>query len=236
MGEILAVAGQLFAQSQNSIEAAAQNIANIATTGYKRRVSYVEAADPRTTTGDASLKIAAATDFAPGKAILTGHPFDFAISGSGFFALRAPESGTIVYTRQGQFHRDADGRLISANGMILQGSDGVDVVVPASGVDVASDGMLSQAGEPIAKLGVMAAANQSAMTRSENGMFSADPAAMTPVDRPGVSGSRLESSNVSMGDEMVTMMIALRRAESAQRLVQAYDDAMGRALTAFGQA
>jgi flagellar basal body rod protein FlgG len=35
---------------------------------------------------------------------------------------------------------------------------------------------------------------------------------------------------------MVTMMEALRRAESAQRLVNAYDDILGRALSTFGKA
>jgi flagellar basal-body rod protein FlgG len=45
----------------------------------------------------------------------------------------------------------------------------------------------------------------------------------------------VEASNVSLGDEMVGMMQALRQAESGARLVQVYDDLMGRAITSFGQ-
>jgi flagellar basal body rod protein FlgG len=45
----------------------------------------------------------------------------------------------------------------------------------------------------------------------------------------------IEASNVSTGVEMVDMMAAIRRAESGQRLVNVYDDLMGRALTLFGQ-
>ena len=45
----------------------------------------------------------------------------------------------------------------------------------------------------------------------------------------------LETSNVNMGDEMVAMMEAVRRAETGQRLVTTYDDLMGRALNLFGQ-
>ncbi|WCM29993.1 hypothetical protein NDN01_25485 [Sphingomonas sp. QA11] len=52
-----------------------------------------------------------------------------------------------------------------------------------------------------------------------------------PLVRQGMT----EASNVSVGDEMVTMMAALRQAESGARLVQTYDDLLGRAITTFGQ-
>ncbi len=45
----------------------------------------------------------------------------------------------------------------------------------------------------------------------------------------------LESSNVSLGDEMIGMMGALRSADTGARLVQVYDDLMGKAISAFGQ-
>jgi flagellar basal-body rod protein FlgG len=45
----------------------------------------------------------------------------------------------------------------------------------------------------------------------------------------------IENSNVSVGDEMVTMMTALRQSEGGARLVQVYDDLLGRALSTLGQ-
>jgi flagellar basal-body rod protein FlgG len=45
----------------------------------------------------------------------------------------------------------------------------------------------------------------------------------------------VEASNVAMGEEMVTMMAALRQAENGARIVQLYDDLLGRAITTFGQ-
>jgi flagellar basal-body rod protein FlgG len=45
----------------------------------------------------------------------------------------------------------------------------------------------------------------------------------------------IEASNVSLGDEMVAMMTALRQAESGARLAQLYDDLMGRAITTLGE-
>ena len=44
-----------------------------------------------------------------------------------------------------------------------------------------------------------------------------------------------EASNVNTGDEMVMMMEALRRAEAGQRVINVYDDLMGRAVTTFGE-
>ncbi len=46
----------------------------------------------------------------------------------------------------------------------------------------------------------------------------------------------IENSNVSLGDEMVETMAALRQSEVGSRLVQVYDDLLGRALSSLGQA
>ena len=45
----------------------------------------------------------------------------------------------------------------------------------------------------------------------------------------------VESSNVSLGDEMVSTMAVMRQSEMGARLVQVYDDLLGRAITSFGQ-
>ncbi len=45
----------------------------------------------------------------------------------------------------------------------------------------------------------------------------------------------IEGSNVSLGEEMVSIMQSLRGAEAGQKLVNVYDDLMGRAISTFGQ-
>ena len=45
----------------------------------------------------------------------------------------------------------------------------------------------------------------------------------------------VENSNVSIGDEMVAMTAAVRQTETGARLVQIYDDLLGRAISSFGQ-
>ncbi len=44
----------------------------------------------------------------------------------------------------------------------------------------------------------------------------------------------LEGSNVTLGDEMTQSMVAVRQAESGARLIQLYDELIGRAVSAFG--
>ncbi len=207
----------------------AQNLANISSSGYKRKVDFAAL------TGSAEAPSAVTRiDFSPGKQIATGSPLDFAIEGKGFFAVRSGEA--ILYTRSGQFHRDDEGHLATPSGAVLQAAGGGDVAVSDDAFKLQSDGTVIEAGAPVARLAVVDFVSTAALAASEDGLFAAPAALAQPVDIVAVRQGALEASNVSNGDEMVTMMEALRRAETGQRLVQVYDDLMGRALTNFGQA
>lgn len=174
------------------------------------------------------------TDFTAGKPIETGNPYDLAILGDGFFTVRSGDR--VLLTRQGQFQRDVDGRLITPQGGILQSADGGDLVLKGQSVSVAADGTVLDGGEPVGRVAVSQVAEPERLTDVGGGLFAAGDGDVAPADAPRVRQGMLESSNVSMGAEMVAMMETLRRAEAGQRLVNVYDDLMGRALTAFGQA
>lgn len=174
-----------------------------------------------------------AVDFSSGKEINTGNPYDLAILGDGFFSVRSGDR--ILYTRQGQFQRDNEGRLVLPQGFALQTQSGGDLVLKSQDVKVLADGTVLERGEPVARLAVVDFEDRHALAPAVGGLFSASADAARPLDAPSVRQGELESSNVSTGDEMITIMEALRRAESAQRVVNIYDDLMGRALTSFGQ-
>jgi flagellar basal-body rod protein FlgG len=46
----------------------------------------------------------------------TDNKLDIAINGNGFFQIQQPD-GTVAYTRDGQFRVDAQGQLVTSNGM-----------------------------------------------------------------------------------------------------------------------
>jgi flagellar basal-body rod protein FlgF len=234
--QITEIAGQILARAEQRAEVSAQNITNASTPGYRRRVSFYELLNAGGGPAEAHGRQqgAVAADFTAGQVRETGAATDLAIAGQGFFIVRSDEA--TLYTRQGQFRRDDGGRLVTAQGLALQGRDGGDIVVGDAPFQVAADGTVTRGGEPLARIAVVDFDDRHALLRGEGSAFAA-PAGTepTPVEGAVVRQGMLEDSNVNTGDEMVAMMEAVRRAETGQRLVTTYDDLMGRALSLFGQ-
>lgn len=216
-----------------SVEVSAQNISNISTPGYKRRVSFEQLVRAPDTQNSSPTTPAIGADFSAGKLVETGNPYDLALGGEGFFAVRSGEQ--VLYTRQGQFQRAADGRLITAQGMALQ-AEGGDLVLKGGRFEVLSDGAVLEDGLPVARLALFDIADRTRLGMVGGSLFTAGDEDMLKAPGASVRQGAIEASNVSTADEMVAVMAAMRRAESAQRLVGVYDDLMGRALTTFGQA
>lgn len=229
MGDMIDIAAVMLSRAERRAEISAQNISNMATPGYKRRVSFASVM----TASQKDIATTSATDFSAGKEMETGNPYDLAITGAGFFTLRAADG--VVYSRQGQFRRDANGRIVDALGHSLQTQDGGDLVVRGEDFEVLSDGVVLADGEPVGQLAIADFADRAKAPAGEGGLYRAGDGVMTRVEHPAVRQRALEASNVSTGEEMVAVMESLRHAEAAQRLVGVYDDLMGRALNAFGQ-
>lgn len=231
MSGLVESASAILRASERRLESASQNVANITTPGYKRQVSFMEMVALRADAADAMPTIRLRPDMAQGKLSATGGPLDIAISGEGFFAVR--DGTTTLYSRQGQFSRAPDGTLVTAQGYVLQQADGGDVVVDRAGVTIESDGTVRDGERPVARIGVYLPDASAAMRSLDGSTFQLDGGQATEVVNPMLRQGMVEASNVSVGDEMLTMMAALRHAESGSRLVQTYDDLLGRAITAF---
>ncbi len=102
------------------------NIANASTVGYK--ASDIQFSDVYANSlgggGAAPVGIgvsssAIAQQFTQGSISTDNNPLDIAINGNGFFQLST--NGTVSYTRSGQFHLDANGAIVTANGSNVQG-------------------------------------------------------------------------------------------------------------------
>ncbi|MDL9977870.1 flagellar hook protein FlgE [Microbacterium sp. ASV49] len=86
------------------------------------------------------------TNFAQGSTQSTGRAGDLMISGDGFFAVRS--GGETLYTRSGGFSFDLTGKLVNADGAIVQGwvaQDGVVNTGQAPGNVVLPKGVVSPA-------------------------------------------------------------------------------------------
>ena len=121
---------------QTKMDTVANNIANVNTVGYKTSNTVFETTltqvlrngkSPDATQGGANpaqiglgVKLAAiTTDFSQGKTQNTGRALDFMIQGDGFFVTK--DGNQDLYTRAGSFSFDGSGKLITADGAILQG-------------------------------------------------------------------------------------------------------------------
>ena len=246
MRDLLEVVSGIISSSTKRVEVVAQNIANVSTAGYKRQIPFVsfikeaQSANQKSASlvnsqfvNDLPPAIQIATDHSTGAFAQTGNPYDFAISGDGFFAIRTPTG--IGYTRQGTFKRADDGTLTTPQGWILQAQGGGDVTLRGTAVRIEADGSIVEDQHPTSRIGIVDFANRAALVRGEGGVFTAA-AEPFDVDRATLKVGTTEASNVNTGEDMVKMMEALRTAELGQRFALAYDDLMGRAVTTFIQA
>jgi flagellar basal-body rod protein FlgF len=231
--QITEVAAQILSRAERRAEIAAQNITNASTPGYRRRVGFQEALATGAPAFAPAPDMGSTADFTAGQLSMTGNPTDLAIAGDGFFAVRGDED--VLYTRQGQFRRDDQGRLTGANGLALQAMDGGDLIVGDGEFEVSADGVVTRNGEAIGRIALYDFSDRGTLSVRGAGLFAAGGVEPQRIEAPAIRQGMIEGSNVSMGDEMVAMMEAVRRAETGQRLVNTWDDLMGRALNMFGQ-
>lgn len=220
------------AAQQTALDTISSNLANIDTPGF--RAARPEFAELVGTNG---IKLGAAsataqTLFIPGRLESTGDEHDLAIDGDGFFRVKSRD-GRAAYTRAGNFTPDAHGRLALPNGATL---DGIRLPYGTTRMDVSPDGAVVAhvAGKtaPVRAGYVhLYTFDDVAALRLDDGMFYATASAGADrAGRPGIGGfgrleqRYLERANVSVVDEMMSILAAQRAYEANAKTVQAADE------------
>ena len=118
-------------QFQQSLNVTANNIANVNTVGFK--AASVNFADTFSqvlgnTVSAGALQVGTGVktssitnDFTTGAITSANSPSDLAINGNGFFTVKDPSTGAAYATQDGTFRVDANGYLVTSNGMQVQG-------------------------------------------------------------------------------------------------------------------
>lgn len=231
MSGIIDSAVQAMAGASRRIDLSAINIANISTPGFKRLTQSRDVGTVDTPFADMLWRVR--TDNSSGSVVTTGRPLDVAINGPGYFKVRLGER--FAYTRQGDFVRMADGTLATPQGYRLQQSGGGDLVIAGDAPKMLGDGTVIDADRPVGKVAVYRPSGTDIAQPLDGSLFEIADGAEKEIAAPSVRPGALESSNVSLGDEMVGTMAAMRGAETGAKLVQVYDDLLGRAIQIFGQ-
>ena len=116
----------------DALELTANNMANLSTTGYKGQLEFYRSFEAsmgnrrlsplNQAVNDYGVLGGAAVDLKTGEFQKTGNDLDLAMQGSGFFVVNTPAG--IRYTRNGSFHTDAAGNLLTATGDQVMGEQG----------------------------------------------------------------------------------------------------------------
>ncbi len=214
----------------------AQNIANAGSAGYRRsRIAFesfdsaLEEALEASQSGNLRLRVR--LDETPGQLHASGNPCDLALVGPGYFSLQ--DEGGRVYTRSGAFRLNADGLLEDQQGRPVVGEGGP-IRIAGEAWSVGADGSVLVDGAVVDRLLIVDFPPEMAQPQGE-GVFQAPAAAVRIVPAPQVKQGQLESSNVQVVEEMVQMITALRAFEASQRLMQAEDQMLDRAVNDVGR-
>jgi len=237
---------------QTDISVISNNLANASTVGYKKSravfedLLYQNIRQPGTqssqnTTLPSGLMLGTGVkvtgtqkSFTQGTIQVTENALDMAINGRGFFEILLPD-GTSAYSRNGQFGLDETGQVVtSGNGYILQ--PGITVPVDATSVTVGSDGAVSvmQAGSPtpsiVGNVQLVDFVNSMGLQPMGENLFLETGASGSPtIGNPGLAGlgsllsGALESSNVSVVEELVGLIETQRSYEMNAKVISAVD-------------
>jgi flagellar basal body rod protein FlgG len=178
-----------------------------------------------------------ATNFQPGEFRMTGVKTDVAIDGKGFFEVELP-SGATAYTRDGEFHLNAQGQLVTKEGYLALGDAGpiqVDFNNHTE-LSISATGEVSQGTDIKGRIKLTEFSNSRLLTRVSGGYFTAnDPnAGATPATQSTLRQGFLEMANTSVVMEMANLMTAMRTFEANQRMAQLHDERIGRAIQELG--
>jgi len=179
----------------------------------------------------------ASTNFQPGAMRVTNVKTDIAIDGKGFFEVQLPHGAT-AYTRDGEFHIDAQGQLVTKEGYRVLG-DGGPVMLDLDNhteMSISATGEVSQGSDLKGRIRLTEFSNPRGLQRVSGGYFLADNAnaGATPAAASTLRQGMLESANTSVVMEMANLMSAMRTFEANQRMAQIQDERLARTISDLG--
>ncbi|MEW6745872.1 MAG: flagellar basal-body rod protein FlgG [Planctomycetota bacterium] len=237
---------------QVNVDVIANNLANVNTSGFKRSQAdfqdllYIilqapgaETAEGRQSPtgieiGSGARLVSTTKVFTQGVLEPTGRKLDVAIQGEGFYEVELPD-GSIAYTRDGAFRRDANGELVTPEGYPLKNNITIPRDVASENINFGVDGTVSytdlQGTQATAgTIELVRFPNPSGLKSLGGNLFAETVASGQAVrGKPGEDGlggllpANLERSNVEVVNEMVNLIVAQRAYEVNSRAIRTGD-------------
>jgi len=241
---------------QTQLDVISNNMANVSTNGFKRgsavfedlmyqNLRQVGAADTEQNNLPTGLQIglgvrtvATSRSFTQGSLQQSGNQLDLAINGSGFIQVALPD-GTTGYTRDGSLQVDAQGRLVTSSGLPVVG----DITIPAEAqsITVGNDGVVTvklpanPQPQQVGNIELAGFVNPAGLEPRGGNFYTETVASGNPVNgAPGTGGlgtlmqGYVETSNVNVVQELVTMIQTQRAYEMNSKAIQTSDQMLQR--------
>lgn len=241
---------------QTQMDVISNNLANVNTSGFKRSRAVFEdllyqtlrqpgAQSSQQTQLPTGLQLGTgvrpvATEriFTQGNLQQTGNNYDVAIQGDGFFQVLMPD-GSTAYTRDGSFHTDSQGQVVTSSGFVVQPA--ITIPANAQSVTIARDGTVSVtvpgATSPtqVGSMQLVTFANPAGLeAKGENLYVETSSSGSPSTNAPGTNGAGLlsqgyvETSNVNVVEELVNMIQTQRAYEINSKAIQTSDQMLQR--------
>ncbi len=236
---------------QMQMDVISNNLANVSTNGFKRTRAVFEdllyqtmrqpgAQSSQQTqlptglqVGTGVRPVATARMFTQGNLQQSGNNLDVAINGQGFLQVQLPD-GTTGYTRDGSLHLDSQGQVVTSNGFPILPA----LTIPpnAQSVTIGQDRTVSvtvpgsATPSTVGSLQLVNFINPAGLQSNGQNLYTETAASGTPnAGTPGTNGLGLlnqgyvETSNVNVVEELVSMIQAQRAYEINSKAIQASD-------------
>ena len=236
---------------QMQLDVISNNLANVSTNGFKKAhavfedLMYQNLRQVGSNTAEQSTlptglqvglgvrTVATSRNFGQGSLQQTSNNLDVAIQGNGFFQVTMPD-GTTGYTRDGSFQIDSQGRMVNANGLLVQG--GITVPSNSTSLTVAANGTVSAsipgttAPQNIGTITLASFVNPAGLEPRGQNVYTKSASSGQP--NAGTAGTNglgsvmqgyVETSNVNVVQELVSMIQTQRAYEMNSKAIQTSD-------------
>lgn len=228
---------------RNQLNVVANNMANINTSGFKSQnllfeeylMPIAEATEFETQDETLSyvLDYKTHTDFNNGSFKLTGNDLDLALEGDGFFVVQLGD-GTEAYTRNGSFHLDSTGQLVTSEGRPVLTSAGPLTFTREDGlIEIAEDGTISTQLGVRGQVRVVSFEDNQALQKIGETLYQGENAGIP--DRVRVVQGALEQSNVDGIYEVTRLIEITRTYESVAKFLKDADELRQQAISTLGR-
>ena len=249
----LDIAGTGMQAQQTNVEVISNNIANMTTTGFKRRraefqdLMYQSLRRVGSTSSDSGTIVPAGAQVGlgvktaaiyrineQGNLTQTSNTLDMAIQGSGYFQVQLP-SGQTAYTRDGTFGMSASGEIVTADGYVV--APGITVPSNATSITVSTSGQVQAtiagqtATQTVGQVQLATFPNEAGLDAQGDNLFLQTEASGNPqTGNPASTGfgsvmqGYVESSNVNVVSEITNLITAQRAYEMNSKVITASDE------------